>query len=46
MKDKKNSYIGRIQNRGSHRVKAPFAGDNKTGKTKVKTGDDLRTGNK
>lgn len=44
MSDKKG-YAGRIQNSGAQKVEAPF-GDAKKGKASVKTGEDLRSGNR
>lgn len=38
------TYAGRIQHSGAQKVKAPFPGNEKHGKTTVKTGDDLRSG--
>lgn len=43
MADGKCGYAGKIQNTGAQKVKAPFAGSGKKGKTTVKTGGDLRT---
>ncbi len=39
-----NPYAGKIKNTGAQVVKAPFATTPKKGNTKVKTGNDLRTG--
>lgn len=36
------TYAGSIKNTGAQVVKAPFSGDNKKGKSTVKTGNDLR----
>jgi len=42
----KKGYAGSIQNSGAQKVKAPMANTNKKGNGVVKTGTDLRTGNK
>lgn len=46
MADKKCGYAGKIQNTGAQKVNAPFANTGKKGTSTVKTGSDLRTGNK
>jgi len=46
MADKKCGYAGKIQNSGAQKVNAPFANTGKKGTSTVKTGSDLRTGNK
>lgn len=46
MADKKCGYAGSIKNTGSQVVRAPFTQENKNGKSTVKTGKDLRSGNK
>jgi len=42
----KNGYAGRISNSGAQVVKAPLNQNIKKGKSKVKTGTDLRSGKK
>lgn len=44
MSGSKCGYAGKIQNAGAQKVKAPFAGSAKKGKTTIRTGNDLRTG--
>ena len=46
MADKKCGYAGKIQNSGAQKVNAPLANTGKKGTSTVKTGSDLRTGNK
>lgn len=46
MADKKCGYAGSINNTGSQVVRAPFTQESKKGKNTVKTGKDLRSGNK
>lgn len=46
MADKKPGYAGSIQNTGAQKVNAPFANNSKKGTSTVKTGSDLRTGEK
>ena len=40
---KKNGYIGKIKNSGAQKVAAPLNSGNKSGKSTVKKGNDLRT---
>ena len=42
----KNGYAGKISNAGAQVVKAPLNASAKKGKGTVKTGSDLRGGNK
>lgn len=46
MADKKCGYAGSIKNTSSQVVRAPFTQESKKGKSTVKTGKDLRNGNK
>ena len=46
MANGKSGYAGKIQNAGAQKVQAPCANSGKKGKTTVKTGSDLRTGQK
>lgn len=46
MAGKKPGYAGSIKNTGSQVVRAPFTHESKKGKSTVKTGKDLRSGNK
>lgn len=46
MANGKPSYAGSIKNTGAQVVKAPFAQDNKKGKSDVKSGNDLRANKK
>lgn len=46
MSDKKSGYAGNIKHTGAQKVKAPFSGESSKGKGTVKTGNDLRSGNK
>lgn len=39
-------YIGRIKNSGAQVVEAPNSGKGKKGDSKIKKGNDLRTGGK
>lgn len=41
-----NGYTGKITNAGTQVVQAPQSNKGKTGKTTVKTGNNLRTGKK
>lgn len=40
----RKGYAGKIANTGTQEIKAPLQKREKGGKTKVKTGGDLRTG--
>ncbi len=40
----KKGYAGKIANAGTQEIKAPLQTRAKSGKTKVKTGGDMRTG--
>lgn len=46
MANKKCGYAGSIKNTGAQVVKAPFTQESKKGKSTVKSGKDLRSGNK
>lgn len=46
MAGKKPGYAGSIKNTGSQVVRAPFTQESKKGKSTVKTGKDLRSGDK
>ena len=46
MAGKKPGYAGSIKNTGAQVVRAPFTQESKKGKSTVKTGKDLRSGNK
>ena len=38
------AYTGKIKNTGTQIVKGPYSGNQKKGKSTVKTGNDLRNG--
>lgn len=46
MAEGKSGYAGKIQNAGAQKVNAPYSSGGKKGQSTVKTGNDLRTGQK